>query len=92
MNFFVCLCGDAEGLEVTQYIALFDNIIQRGRIAKFLAIVSHELDTDVAYFSLSINILGGFSNGDPLSTCGQVGYFKYSKHFSCHFSFTWPGA
>ncbi|XP_008234240.1 PREDICTED: uncharacterized protein LOC103333211 isoform X3 [Prunus mume] len=36
----------SEGPKVTQYIALFDNIIHRGRFAKFLAVVSQELDTD----------------------------------------------
>lgn len=54
MNFFVCLCGDAEGPKVTQYIALFDNIIHRGRFAKFLAVVSQELDTDVGFFVLFV--------------------------------------
>lgn len=37
---------------VTQYMALFHNILHRMRFAKFLAIVSEELDKEVGFLIL----------------------------------------
>lgn len=42
--------GSGEGpLVVVQYMLLFDNILQRMRFPKLLAIVSEELDKEVSY-------------------------------------------
>lgn len=39
---------------VTQYMALFDNIIHHMRFPKFLEIVSQELGEEVSYFDLYV--------------------------------------
>lgn len=42
---------------LTQYMAIFDNIIHKVRAPKFLQIVSGELGKDVSAFSLSLEYI-----------------------------------
>jgi len=55
VNNFMLLGGARDTtLVVTHYMALFDNIIHRLRFAKFLALVTKELDKQVSDFLLTI--------------------------------------